>query len=85
MDLGFDVWGSGRTSSNGYATAWLLGAPAALTLSVVGPISWAGNSKRAEQDALVAFERHQPVSRRLQRRLHNQLSQAFYKPRVAAP
>ncbi|GAA4033172.1 hypothetical protein GCM10022409_16870 [Hymenobacter glaciei] len=74
MELGgYDVISGGSTDPNSYAYGAMLGAPVAITLSLLGPFSWAANSKYTEQQTIQAYEQHQPLSKRTQRRLHNQL------------
>jgi hypothetical protein len=74
MDIGgYDVAFGGSRDPNGYAYATMLGAPVAITLSLVGPLSWSANSKHLEQETTRAYEQRLPFSKRMQRRLHNQL------------
>ena len=76
VELGFiDFFGTGNPDNvvNGYTYAAGFGIPLTLAFSIVGPLSWAANSKDKEQETIREFEQHLPLSRRIQKRLHNQL------------
>lgn len=78
MDIGgYDVLSGSSSDPNGFAYATMLGAPVAITFSLIGPLSWKANSKANEQEAIRKYEAHQPLSKRVQRRLHNQLERTL--------
>ncbi|MCI1189415.1 hypothetical protein MON38_18485 [Hymenobacter sp. DH14] len=74
MDMGgYNMLGGNSTAPNNYAYTTFLGAPVALTLSLVGPLSWNTNTKDTEQKIIRDYEQRRPLNKRTQRRLHNQL------------
>lgn len=74
MDLGgYDILSGSSTDPNGYTYAAIFGTPVAITLSLVGPLSWKANAKYMEQETIRDYEQRRPLSKRVQRRLHNQL------------
>ena len=78
MDIGgYNVIGGNSSDPNNDAYVTFLGAPVALTLSLVGPLSWKANSEQTEQETIRAYEQHLPLSKRMQRRLHNQLERTL--------
>ncbi|WP_426061066.1 hypothetical protein [Hymenobacter sp. B1770] len=72
-DLGISPWGNQPSGPNGHATAYMIAIPATLTFSLVGVLSWNGNSKKIEQETIRHYEMRLPLSQRIQRRLHRQL------------
>ena len=78
MDIGgYDVLSGSSRDPNSYAYAATLGTPVAITLSLVGPLSWKANSKSNEQETIRKYEQRLPLPKRVQRRLHNQLELAL--------
>ena len=74
---GYDVLSGSSRDPNSYAYVATLGTPVAITLSLVGPLSWKANSKSNEQETIRKYEQRLPLSKRVQRRLHNQLERTL--------
>jgi hypothetical protein len=73
MDLAFN-WGTAEGGApNGYAVAYMLAVPVGITSAIVGPLSWAHNTRLREQEAIETFEARKPLAPRLLRRLHRRL------------
>jgi hypothetical protein len=62
-----------------------LGGLGTLVMAIIGPVTWNRSSHEREKEAIMLYEQHKPLPKRVQRQLHNRLAKMLKQPSPVAP